>query len=296
MAQCFQPDGKLASSQFQCWDTPSDNEYSPCCVTGSYCYSNGWCLAANHMTVKKIAPTNRSFAKFTRYIELVAQTRAGTRLLVSKNAPEVRSSPRLWNHHPDILRPLAPIGGIYKCDDQGHAGCVIKDCGTSKQFSVSSGYLLLTGPDATKALSIGNYVSNTASGATQTSPAQTGSSSTESSSNSITASASSSIGQAAGAATESSPACSSSQAGISTGAAAGIGIGVGLPLLVALLASLFFLRSTRRKLAEAQHSRAAAPAYTDKPPVTDSKVNYDPWHPQQQELDGHSRVPAELSP
>lgn len=149
---------------------------------------------------------------------------------MSRNAQGVRD-PFTYPTSNGLISILAPIGGMYKCDDNGHAACVLDDCGTGKQFLVASGSLLLSGSAATNAAHAANYALNSGS-----SPVVTASSVTTVTSETTAISA-----------TASALSCGRSGSGYSAGALAGVGVGIGLPLLVALLTSLFFLRKERGK-------------------------------------------------
>lgn len=59
MATCYKPDGTVATGNFPCWNTTGSDEHAPCCVNSSYCYSNGWCVDAVHMTVFRAGCTDR---------------------------------------------------------------------------------------------------------------------------------------------------------------------------------------------------------------------------------------------
>lgn len=143
---------------------------------------------------------------------------------------------------------------------------------------MASGSLLLAGPAATKALQSSNY--------------------TLSSDSTTVATITSTLGAAA-------PDGVRNGNKISVGAVAGVGLGVGVPLLVALLTSLFFLRREHRKAKQLQERRP--PILTDKARQEDLKqattkmdsllypqYELDRTGCQRVELDNTSRQRAEL--
>lgn len=235
MAACFYPDGSPASG-FPCWNTSSADTYAPCCGTGSYCYSNGWCLASNYMTVFRAGCTDQSWKSNA----CVQECTGGKGHLHTASFK-------------DLISILAPIGGMYKCDDDGHAACSLDQCGTDKQFLVASGSLLLSGPAATNALQAANYVLNSGSSSVETVSSVT----------TVTSMTTATSG------TDSALSSGNSDSGYSANAVAGVGVGIGLPLFAALLVSLFFLRKERRKAKESPIR--AAPIWTGESTTEDFK-------------------------
>ena len=166
------------------------------------------------------------------------------------------------------------IGGLYKCDDAGNAGCYLSDCGTDNQFPVPSGSLLRVGPAVTSALGL----------VAQTSPStSTGQSSTSSASTS----------QSTTATPTPTPGMQKKSGSLSTGAAAGIGLGVGIPLLIICATFIWlFLKEKRRSKSwmETQKQSGFSQSQPEKMPAPQyAAAGYTPVH----EID-HGQQRAEI--
>ena len=223
MATCYYPDGSV-SGGYPCWNTTSSAEYAPCCFDDAYCYSNGWCFSSASMTVYRGGCTDEKWQSDSCVKECTG----------------------------------GPIGGIYKCDDDGNSACYASQCGTSEQFHIPSGSLMLTGPPATSVLLASGYASSPTPPSISTVTATT---------------------------TPSSPACSNTY---STGTISGVGVGIGVPLLIALAATLLLLFRERRRNKTA-HSQLLPS--TGKRELEGTSL---PWQQTQQSQSSHYKPRHEI--
>jgi hypothetical protein len=110
---CYWPDATIVDHNYiPCTNTTTTGTYTPCCIVGDYCFSNGLCLGTGSMTTYRGSCTDRSWA--------------------SPDCPQY------------CLELCAGSGcGVWPCDGNGHFGCVKEDCGTEQQIVVPAGTILL---------------------------------------------------------------------------------------------------------------------------------------------------------